>query len=87
VKEKKAMGAPAKLAKLVLEMLEAVLLKDPNQRGAVISPVEWVRLVKRVNISVPEWQKSDQSLRDYLTEVLVKAGRVERVAPGLYRIL
>lgn len=87
VKEKKAMGAPAKLAKLVLEILEAVLLKDPNQRGAVISPVEWVRLVKRVNISVPEWQKSDQSLRDYLTEVLVKAGRVERVAAGLYRIL
>ena len=87
VKEKKQRGAPSTATKLALELLEAVLLKVPERRGEVITPAEWLGLVKRVNLTVPEWQKSDQSLRDYLKEVLVEAGRVEKVSAGLYRIL
>jgi len=87
VKEKKARGAPTTATKTAQELLEAVLLKVPERRGEVITPAEWLGLVKRVNLAVPEWQKSDQSLRDYLKDVLVEAGRVEKVSSGLYRIL
>jgi hypothetical protein len=87
VKEKKARGAPSTATGLALELLEAVLLKEPEKQGAVISPAEWLQVVKRVNLSVPEWQKSDQTLKDYLKEVLVEAGKVERFSAGLYRIL
>lgn len=87
VKEKKARGAPTTATKTAQELLEAVLLKVPERRGEVITPAEWLGLVKRVNLAVPEWQKSDQSLRDYLKDVLVEAGRVEKVSAGLYRIL
>jgi AAA domain len=87
VKEKKARGAPSTATGLALELLKAVLLKEPEKQGAVISPAEWLKAVKRVNLAVPEWQKSDQTLKDYLKEVLVEAGKVERFSAGLYRIL
>lgn len=87
MKEKKARGAPSTATGLALEILKAVLLKEPDKQGSVITPADWLQLVKRVNLSVPEWQKSDQTLKDYLKEVLVEAGKVERFSAGFYRIL
>jgi hypothetical protein len=87
VKEKKTMGAPTTATKLAQELLEAVLLKDPDKRQALITPIEWLQVVRRVNLTVPEWKKSDQTLRAWLKEVLVDAGKVEKVSAGVYRIL
>jgi hypothetical protein len=87
VKEKKARGAPSTATGLALEILKAVLLKEPDKQGSVITPADWLQSVKRVNLAVPEWQKSDQTLKDYLKEVLVEAGKVERYSAGVYRIL
>jgi hypothetical protein len=42
-----------------------------------------------VNQAEPEWQKSPETLRTYLTEELVSAGRVLVIdkARGIYQVL
>ena len=88
VKEKKAKGAPATADKIAREILAGVLLKAPELRGREITPVEWVSHVYRVKDSEPEWLRSDETYKDYLRNVLTKAGLVERGnTNGLYRIL
>jgi hypothetical protein len=87
VKEKKAKGAPATADKIASEILEGVLLKAPELRGREITPAEWVIMVNRVNALESEWQRSDETLKDYLRLVLTKAGLVEKLNTGIYRIL
>ena len=41
--------------------------------------------VGRVKETVPEWQKSDETLKTWLIH-LVHAGLVEKVSSGIYRI-
>ena len=87
VKEKKAKGAPATADKIAREILVGVLLKAPELRGREITPAEWVSHVNRVNALETEWQKTDETLKDYLRFVLTKAGLVEKLNTGIYRIL
>jgi hypothetical protein len=87
IKEKKAKGAPATAERIAKEILDGVLLKDPDLKGRPITPADWVVAVGRVNPLVPEWQKSPETLKDYLKKNLVKAGLVEFVNSGLYKIL
>ena len=87
IKEPGVRGAPATAEKTAIEILEAVVLKIPEKKGATVSPAEWLKLVERVNSGVPVWQKGAETLQGYLKKVLVKAGRVENVSTGLYRIL
>jgi hypothetical protein len=88
VKEKKAKGAPATADKIAREILAGVLLKEPGLSGKEIAPAEWVSHVYRIKDSEPEWLRSDETYKDYLRNVLTKAGLVERGnTNGLYRIL
>jgi hypothetical protein len=87
VKEKKPKGAPATADKIAREILAGVLLKAPELRGREITPAEWVSQVNRVNALETEWQKTDETLKDYLRDVLTKAGLVEKLNTGIYRIL
>ena len=87
VKEKRAKGAPATADKIAREILAGVLLKAPELRGREITPAEWVSQVNRVNALETEWQKTDETLKDYLRDVLTKAGLVEKVNTGIYRII
>lgn len=88
VKEKKARGAPATAERVAREILEAVNLKMPeDRRHEPITPAEWAGWVNRVNAAEPEWQKSDETLKDYLRVTLLKAGLVERVQSGVFKIL
>ena len=87
VKEKKAKGAPATADKIAREILAGVLLKAPELRGREITPAEWVSMVNRVNVLETEWQRSPETLKDYLKGVLTKAGLVEKVNTGIYRII
>ena len=84
-KEKRAKGAPATALNHAKELLEAVLRKDPQARGREIGPKDWLGLVGRVKETVPEWQKSDETLKTWLIH-LVHAGLVEKVSSGIYRI-
>ena len=64
-----------------------MLLKAPELRGREITPAEWVSMVNRVNVLETEWQRSPETLKDYLKGVLTKAGLVEKVNTGIYRII
>jgi len=87
VKEPGVRGAPPMAEKTAIEVLKAVLLKVPEKRGATITPKEWLTLVERVSFGVPGCPKGAQARKEYLTKVLVKAGRVKNVSTGLYLIL
>ena len=90
VKEKKPPGRQSGDRRKIAEaILEAVLFKDPDVKERQITPKEWAHLVGRVNQAEPEWQKSPDTLRAYLTEELVSAGRVIAVdrARGVYQVV
>ena len=90
VVEKRPPGRQAGEAKRIAgEILDSVLLKDPDLVSRQIRPGEWFRLVQRVNGTVPEWQKSEATLKGYLTKELVESLRVEVIdkAQGLYRVI
>ena len=90
VKEKKPPGRQSGDRRKVAEaILEAVLFKDPDVRERQITPKEWAYLVGRVNQAEPEWQKSADTLRAYLTEELVSAGRVLVIdkSRGIYQVV
>ena len=90
VKEKKPPGRQSGDRRRIAEaILEAVLFKDPDVKERQITPKEWAQLVGRVNQAEPEWQKSPDTLRAYLTEELVSAGRVIAVdkARGVYQVI
>jgi len=90
VKGKKPPGRQSGDAMKIAEaILDAVLFKDPDVKERQITPKEWAHLVGRVNEAYPEWQKSPQTLRTYLTEELVSAGRVLVIdkARGIYQVV
>jgi hypothetical protein len=90
VKEKKPPGRQSGDRRRIAEaILEAVLFKDPDVKERQITPKEWAQLVGRVNQAEPEWQKSLDTLRTYLTEELVSSGRVIAVdkARGVYQVV
>ena len=90
VKEKKPPGRQSGDRRKIAEaILEAVLFKDPDVKERQITPKEWAQLVGRVNQAEPEWQKSPDTLRTYLTEELVSAGRVLVIdkARGIYQVV
>lgn len=90
VKEKKPPGRQSGDRRKIAEaILEAVLFKDPDVRERQITPKEWAHLVGRVNQAEPEWQKSLDTLRAYLTEELVSAGRVLVIdkTRGIYQVV
>ena len=90
VKEKKPPGRQSGDKRRIAEaILEAVLFKDPDVKERQITPKEWAQLVGRVNQAEPEWQKSPDTLRAYLTEELVSAGRVLVINParGIYQVV
>jgi hypothetical protein len=90
VKEKKPLGRQSGGAMKIAEaILDAVLFKEPGLVDRQTKPSEWHQLVSRVNQAEPEWQKSPETLRTYLTEELVSAGRVLVIdkARGIYQVL
>ena len=90
VVEKRPPGRQAGEAKRIAgEILDSVLLKDPDLVSRQIRPKDWFQLVQRVNGTVPEWQKSEATLKGYLTKELVESLRVEVIdkAQGLYRVI
>jgi hypothetical protein len=87
VREKKPKGAPATADRIARELLEGVLLKSPDLKGQNITLVDWILQVKRFNANNPEWQKSDETLKDYLRSNLVGVNLVEKINTGIYRIL
>ena len=90
MKEKKPPGRQGGDRRKVAEaILEAVLFKDPDVRERQITPKEWAHLVGRVSQAEPEWQKSADTLRAYLTEELVSAGRVLVIdkTRGIYQVV
>jgi hypothetical protein len=90
VKEKKPPGRQSGDRRKIAEaILESVLFKEPDVKERQITPKEWAHLVGRVNQAEPEWQKSPDTLRAYLTEELVSAGRVIAVdkARGIYQVV
>ena len=90
VKEKKPPGRQSGDRRKIAEaILEAVLFKEPGLVDRQTRPSEWLQLVSRVNEAEEEWQKSPDTLRAYLTEELVSAGRVIAVdkARGVYQVV
>ena len=90
VKEKKAPGRQSGERRKVAEaILDAVLFKEPELLDRPVKPSEWLHLVSRVSEAYPDWQKSPDTLRAYLTEELVSAGRVKVIskAQGLYQVV
>ena len=90
VKEKKPPGRQSGERRKVAEaILESVLFKDPGLVDRQTKPSEWLSLVSRVNQGEPEWQKSPDTLKAYLTEELVSAGRVLVIdkARGIYQVV
>ena len=90
VKEKKPPGRQSGDRRKIAEaILEAVLFKEPGLADRQTKPSEWLLLVSRVNQAEPEWQKSPDTLKAYLTEELVSAGRVIAVdrARGVYQVV
>lgn len=89
VKEKKPPGRQSgDRRKIAEDILKAVLLKDPGLADRQIKPSEWIQLVARVNQAEPEWQKSQDTLRSYLTDELVSSGKVKVVSKvqGVYQV-
>ena len=87
VNEPKEKGAPRTAEKTAIEILNAVLLKEPEMKGAMITKTDWFRLAERVSSEIPGARKGADTLEGYLKKVLVKAGRVKYVSPGVYQIL
>ncbi len=90
VKEKKPPGRQSGDRRKIAEaILEAVLFKEPGLVDRQTRPSEWLQLVSRVNEAEEEWQKSPDTLRAYLTEELVSAGRVLVIdkARGVYQVV
>ena len=90
VKEKKPPGRQSGDRRKIAEaILEAVLFKEPGLVDRQTKPSEWLLLVSRVNEAYPEWQKSQDTLKAYLTEELVSAGRVLVIdkARGIYQVV
>lgn len=90
VKEKKPPGRQSGDRRKIAEaILDAVLFKDPGLVDRQTKPSEWLTLVSRVNQAEPEWQKSPDTLKAYLTEELVSAGRVLVIdrARGIYQVV
>jgi len=87
VNEPKEKGAPRTAEKTAIEILKAVLLKEPELKGAIITKSDWFKAVERVSSEIPGARKGADTLEGYLKKVLVKAGRVECVSVGFYRIL
>jgi len=90
VKEKKPPGRQGgDRSKTAGDILDAVLFKEPGLLDRQTKPSEWLQLVSRVNQGIPEWQKSPDTLRAYLTEELVSAGRVLVIdkARGIYQVV
>ena len=90
MKEKKPPGRQSgDRRKIAEEILKSVLFKEPGVLDRQIKPSEWLQLVARVNHGEPEWQKSPETLRAYLNEELVSAGRVKVIskAQGLYQVV
>ena len=90
VKEKKPPGRQSgDKRRIAEEILNAVLFKVPDLVERQVKPSEWLQLVARVNIAEPEWQKSEDTLKSYLTKELVSAGRVIAVnkAQGVYQVV
>ena len=90
MKEKKPLGRQSgDKVRIAEAILDAVLFKDPDVKERQITPKEWARLVGRVNQGEPEWQKCPETLRAYLTEVLVSAGRVKVInkVQGIYQVV
>ena len=90
VKEKKPPGRQSGDRRKIAEaILEAVLFKEPGLVDRQTKPSEWLLLISRVNQGEPEWQKSPDTLKAYLTEELVSAGRVIAVdrARGVYQVV
>ena len=90
VKEKKPPGRQSGDRRKIAEaILEAVLFKEPGLVDRQTKPSEWLLLVSRVNQGEPEWQKSPDTLKAYLTEELVSAGRVIAVdkVRGVYQVV
>jgi hypothetical protein len=87
VNEPKEKGAPRTAEKTAIEILDAVLLKEPEMKGAMITKTDWFRLAERVSSEIPGARKGADTLEGYLKKVLVKAGRVKYVSPGVYQIL
>ena len=90
MKEKKPLGRQSGGKRRIAEaILDAVLFKEPGLVDRQTKPSEWLHLVSRVSEAYPEWQKSPDTLRTYLTEELVSAGRVKVLskAQGLYQVV
>ena len=90
MKEKKPPGRQSgDRRKIAGAILDAVLFKEPGLLDRPVKPSEWLQLVARVNQGEPEWQKSPDTLRTYLTEELVSAGRVLVIdkARGIYQVV
>jgi len=90
VKEKKPPGRQSgDRRKIAEDILDAVLFKEPGLLDRQTKPSEWLQLVSRVKEAYPEWQKSPDTLRTYLTEELVSAGRVLVIdkARGIYQVV
>ena len=90
VKEKKPPGRQGgDRRKIAGDILDAVLFKEPGLLDRQTKPSEWLQLVSRVNQAEEEWQKSPDTLRTYLTEELVSAGRVLVIdkARGIYQVV
>jgi len=90
VKEKKPPGRQSGDRRKIAEaILESVLFKEPGLVDRQTKPSEWLLLVSRVNQAEPEWQKSPDTLKAYLTEELVSAGRVLVIdkARGIYQVV
>ena len=90
MKEKKPPGRQSGDRRKIAEaILESVLFKEPGLVDRQTKPSEWLQLVARVSQGEPEWQKSPDTLKAYLTEELVSAGRVIAVdrARGVYQVV
>jgi hypothetical protein len=87
VNEPKEKGAPRTAEKTAIEILNAVLLKEPEMKGAMITKSDWFKAVERVSSEIPGARKGADTLEGYLKKVLVNAGRVKYVSPGVYQIL
>jgi hypothetical protein len=90
VKEERPPGRQSGDRRKIAEaILDAVLFKDPMVLERQIKPGEWLDLVSRVNQAGTEWKKTPATLKAYLTEELVSAGRVLVIdkARGIYQVV
>ena len=90
VKDKKPPGRQSgERLRIAEAILDAVLFTCPELLDRQIRPGEWVEYVARVNQGEKEWQKKPETLRAYLTEELVSAGRVLVINKdkGIYQVV